>query len=176
LVCVLIAIGSVSECIAWAWAKSALANGCFGDLHRNATLNLTHLRTKAASVCLTSALTRELSQLPRSRKMLLAHGDHGNGYSPDSHGNWFRDRGRKVGLNHCSSHGLRKAGARRLVEHGATEWEVVAFLAHETPREASRYVAAANRMKLTTSGMARLEPKQEQDLSNLGERLDKGAS
>jgi len=121
-------------------------------------------------------LSRELAQLPASQMMLIAHGDHGKGYSPDSLGNWFHDRCRDVGLDHCSLHGLRKAGARRLAEHGATEWEVMAFLAHRTAKEASRYVAAANRTKLTTSGMVKLEPNQEQELSNLPERLDNGAT
>ena len=121
-------------------------------------------------------LSRELAHLPASQMMLIAHGDHGNGYSPDSLGNWFRDRCRDTGLDHCSSHGLRKAGARRLVEHGATEWEVMAFLAPRTAKEASRYVVAANRTKFATSGMAKLEPKQEQELSNLPKRLDNGAT
>jgi integrase len=121
-------------------------------------------------------LARELAQLPASQMMLLAHGEKGKAYSPDSLGNWFRDRCREVGLNHCSAHGLRKAGARRLAEHGATEWEVMAFLAHRTARESSRYVAAANRMKLTTSGMAKLGSKHEQDLSNPIPRLDKKAT
>ena len=44
----------------------------------------------------------------------------------------------------------------RLAEHGTTEWEVMAFLAHRTAKEASRYTAAANRARLTTTGMAKL--------------------
>lgn len=119
-------------------------------------------------------LARELSLLPSSQMMLLAHGELAKPYTPDSLGNWFRDRCSEVSLDHCSSHGLRKAGARRLAEHGATEWEVMAFLAHRTARESSRYVAAANRTKLTTSGMAKLSLEQEQSLYNLTPRLDKG--
>ena len=76
-------------------------------------------------------------------------------------------------LTECTSHGLRKAGARRLAEAGATEWEVMAFLAHRTAQEASRYTAAANRAKLTSSGMAKLGADHEQVLSNLSEGLDK---
>ena len=78
----------------------------------------------------------------------------------------------EAGLNHCSAHGLRKAGARRLAEHGATEWEVMAFLAHRTAKEASRYTAAANRARLTTTGMAKLGADPERILSNLSDRLD----
>ena len=106
-----------------------------------------------------SELVRELAQLPPAQLVLLAHGKAAKPYSVDSLGNWFRDMCTAAGLPHCSAHGLRKAGARRLAEHGATEWEVMAFLAHRRAAEASRYVAAANRTKLTTSGMAKLAAK-----------------
>ena len=107
-------------------------------------------------------LGRELAYLPSGQMVLLAHGNHGKPYTTASLGNWFRLRCSEAGLPHCGAHGLRKAGARRLAEHGATEWEVMAFLAHSTAKEASRYTAAANRSKLTTSGMAKLgvEPEQ----------------
>jgi hypothetical protein len=52
----------------------------------------------------------------------------------------------------------------------------MAFLAHRSAKEASRYVEAANRTILTTSGMAKLSSNQEQSLSNLTQRLDKGAN
>lgn len=118
-------------------------------------------------------LAKELALIPRMQMVLLAHGREAKSYSATPLGNWFRDRCKEAGLAECTSHGLRKAGARRLAEAGATEWEVMAFLAHRTAREASRYVAAANRSKLTTTGMAKLGTKPEQILSNLPERLDK---
>ena len=121
-------------------------------------------------------LATELSLIPRTQMVLLAHGHEAKSYSATPLGNWFRDRCKEAGLAECTSHGLRKAGARRLAEAGATEWEVMAFLAHRTAKEASRYVAAANRSKLTTSGMAKLGTKPEQILSNLPERLDKRRS
>ena len=118
-------------------------------------------------------LAKELAHLPPEQMMILAHGEEAKAYTTESLGNWFRDRCAEAGLPQCSPHGLRKAGARRLAEAGATEWEVMAFLAHRTAKEASRYTAAANRSKLTTSGMARLSTKPEQILSNLPSRLDK---
>ena len=117
-------------------------------------------------------LGKELAHLPRDQMMLLAHGTQGKGYTAGSLSNVFRDMCAEAGLNHCSAHGLRKACARRLAEHAATEWEVMAFLAHRTAKEASRYTAAANRAKLTTSGMAKLGADHERILSNLSERLD----
>ena len=81
-------------------------------------------------------LARELAYLPPDQMMLLAHGERAKAYSASPLGNWFRDRCEEAGLPHCSAHGLRKAGARRLAEAGATEWEVMAFLAHRTAKEA----------------------------------------
>ena len=118
-------------------------------------------------------LARELAHLPPDQMMLFAHGREAKSYSAHHLGTWFRERCKEAGLADCSAHGLRKAVARRLAEHGATEWEVMAFLAHRTAQEASRYTAAANRSLLTTSGMAKLGTKPEQNLSNLSTRLDK---
>ena len=118
-------------------------------------------------------LARELAHLPPDQMMLLAHGSHGKVYGAASFGNWFRERCVEAGLSHCSAHGLRKAGARRLAEHGATENELAAFLAHSSTREAARYTAAADRSRLTDSAMAKLGTEPAQKLSNLSERFDK---
>ena len=49
----------------------------------------------------------------------------------------------------------------------------MSFLGHATAREASRYVAAANRAKLADSGLAKLGTKPKHNVSNLPLRLDK---
>ena len=121
-------------------------------------------------------LATELAHLPPNQMMILAHGERAKAYTPESFGNWFRNRCTEAGLPHCSAHGLRKAGARRLAEAGASEFEVMAFLAHRTAQEASRYVAKANRSTLTTSGLAKLSTNLERNLSNLSTRLDKSGA
>ncbi len=103
------------------------------------------------------ALAAELAHVPANQMMLIGHGQDGRGYAVAALGNAFADWCREAGLPHCSAHGLRKAGARRLAEAGATEFEIMSFLAHRNTQEASRYTAAANRAKLTSSGMAKLE-------------------
>lgn len=120
-----------------------------------------------------SELAAELAHLPPDQMMLLAHGNHGKGYTPESLGNWFKDRCAEAGLPHCAAHGLRKAGARRLAEVGGTEFEVMSFLGHRSAKVASRYVAAANRATLADSGMAKLGNKPGSNVSNLSQRLDK---
>ena len=118
-------------------------------------------------------LARELAHLPSTQMVLLARDDGVKGYAVESFGNLFRGWCNEAGLPGCSAHGLRKAGARRLAEASATEFEVMSFLGHATAREASRYVAAANRATLADSGMAKLRAKPERNVSNLPKRLDK---
>ena len=97
--------------------------------------------------------------------VLLSREDGLKGYANESFGNIFRRWCAKAGLSGLPVHGLRKAGARRLAEAGATEFEVMSFLGHGTAREASRYVAAANRATLADSGMAKLGAKTGTKLS-----------
>ena len=101
-------------------------------------------------------LAAELAHVPANQMMLIGHGKDGRAYSVAGLGNAFADWCTEARLPHCSAHGLRKAGARRLAEAGATEFEIMAFLAHKNTREASRYAMAANRSTLTTSGMTKL--------------------
>ena len=120
-------------------------------------------------------LAEELAKVPRSQ-MLFLPTENGAAHSPAGFGNWFKKQAVRAGVTADSAniHGLRKAGATLLAEHGATEWEIAAFLAHEDTKEAATYVRKANRAKLGTSALARLTgPKTEQNLSNLSDGLDK---
>ena len=92
----------------------------------------------------------------REQMVPIARNDGMKGYTPQSPGNWFRDRFSEVGLPQCSAHGLRKAGARLLAEAGASECEVMSYLGDRSPKVASRYAAAASRARPADSGMAKL--------------------
>ena len=117
-------------------------------------------------------LKAELATVPRDRLIFLAT-EQGRAHTAAGLGNWFHDRCAEAGLPHCAAHGLRKAGATRLAEAGASEFEVMAFLAHSSPREAARYVRKANRSRLADSGFARLTKAETgTNLSNLSGRLD----
>ena len=63
-------------------------------------------------------------------------------------------------------------GETRDAAPGATEFQIMSFLGHKTPTEAAHYSAAANRTKLTASGMAKLRAIPGTELSNFHERLD----
>jgi len=66
-------------------------------------------------------------------------------------GNWFRRRCDEAGLKHCTAHGLRKAGAVRAAENGATTHELMAIFGWHTVKEAERYTQAARRKHLASA-------------------------
>ena len=105
--------------------------------------------------------------------MLFAtHHKKGLPYKPATLGNWFRDQCRAAG-GPGSLHGLRKAGATRLANAGATPDKIRAFLAHATKKEGSTYPREADRARLADRGMAKLSGvKPKQNVSNLSVRLD----
>jgi integrase len=113
-----------------------------------------------------------LEPLPTDRMLFITHtGDRP--YKATTFGNWFHDQCTAAALPHCSSHGLRKAGATRLADAGASELEIMAYLGHRTPDEARTYTKKANRRLLGDTGMEKVaRAKREQGLSNQIERLD----
>jgi integrase len=72
----------------------------------------------------------------------------GRPFTANGFGNWFRRRCNDAGLRHCSAHGLRKAGAARAAENGATTHELMAIFGWQTVKEAERYTRAAQRKRL----------------------------
>jgi integrase len=75
-------------------------------------------------------------------------------------GNLFRGWCRQAGLPHCSAHGLRKAAASRLAEHGATIHEIAAVTGHRSLKEVQRYTKGVEQKRLAASAMARLSSVQ----------------
>ena len=73
---------------------------------------------------------------------------------------WFRGRCDEARLIHCSAHGLRKAGATRAAENGATEYELMAMFGWDSPKQASLYTRKANRKRLAAEAMHKLIPGQ----------------
>jgi len=118
-------------------------------------------------------LASELALLPRDILVLIHHGK-GLPYKPETLGNWFKDQCKAAGLPHCALHGIRKGMATAIADGGGTEFEVMAFLCHATPKEAATYTRKADRGRLADSGLSRLSGlKPEQNLSNHPKRLDK---
>jgi integrase len=81
----------------------------------------------------------------------------GQPFTAAGFGNWFRDQCNAAGLAHCSSHGLRKAAARRLAEAGCTVHEIGAVTGHASLREITRYTKAADQERLALTAMEKVK-------------------
>lgn len=123
----------------------------------------------AADLPILPELAEELDHLRKDRLLFITQDARPIGYKPETLGNWFRDRCEEASVP-GSLHGLRKAGATRLANAGATEWEVASYLAHKDTKQASTYTKKADRSKLADSGFAKLE-----NVSNFPEALDRKA-
>jgi integrase len=71
----------------------------------------------------------------------------GQPWVKESFGNWFRKICRRAGCP-GSAHGLRKAGATRAAERGATERQLMAIFGWSTGKMAQHYTRAADRTRL----------------------------
>lgn len=154
-------------------ARADLCRLTWGNIHDG---HITYRRGKTGvggEYTIQPELSRELELLSREVMVLIHHGK-GLPYKPETLGNWFKEQCIAAGLPHCSLHGIRKGQATAIAEGGGTEFEVMAFLAHGTPKEAATYTRKADRGRLADSGLSRLSgPKQERKLSNHPGKLDK---
>jgi integrase len=93
--------------------------------------------------------------------------EYGKPHPAKGFGAWMEKRCKEAGLEGCSSHGLRKAAARRLAEAGCTNQQIKAIAGHKTDKEVSRYTAAANQITLSDQAMLALGGlEREQQLAN----------
>ena len=85
--------------------------------------------------------------------------DLGQPWVKEVFGNWFGECCRKA---KCpgSAHGLRKAGATRAAERGATERQLMAIFGWSSGRMAQHYTRAADRTRLARDAAQLLLPAQ----------------
>lgn len=83
---------------------------------------------------------------------------HGAPMTSSGFGNWFRRACQAAGVP-GSAHGLRKAGATRAANNGATVAQLNAIFGWKGERMASHYTQTADRMKLARDGMEKLRTK-----------------
>jgi len=82
-------------------------------------------------------------------------GEHGKPFTKESFGKAFRDACRTAGV-HKSAHGVRKIGATRAANNGATVAELEAIFGWSGGRMASHYTQAADRVRLAKRAMEKL--------------------
>jgi len=73
--------------------------------------------------------------------------ERGTGFVKESFGNWFKEACRAAGCP-GSAHGLRKAGATRAAENGATVNQLMALFGWKTEKMALLYTRKADRKRL----------------------------
>jgi integrase len=81
----------------------------------------------------------------------------GTPFTAAGFGNKMRVWCDEAGLPKCSSHGLRKVGATRCAEAGATEPQMMAIFDWDTPSQAAVYIREVNRQRMTMGSAHMLE-------------------
>ncbi|MCL8385855.1 tyrosine-type recombinase/integrase [Xanthobacter aminoxidans] len=101
--------------------------------------------------------------------------ERGAPFVKESFGNWFKKACVKAKVP-GSAHGLRKAGATRAAENGATERELMALFGWTSGKMATHYTRAASQKRLAQDAASLLLPKQTTNKSARTKRSGAGAS
>ncbi|WP_198021145.1 site-specific integrase [Rhizobium sp. IBUN] len=104
-------------------------------------------------------LQDHLDQLPATQMTFMCT-EGGKPFSTNGLGNKMRDWCDQAGLAHCSTHGLRKAGATIAAENGATDDELMAIYGWTTKKQTTLYTKQADRKKLAAAAIHKLIPAQ----------------
>jgi len=127
---------------------------------RNGVITLRTQKTgKPVIVPVLPPLAASIAAAPTGDLAFIA-GPTGRPYTKESFGNWFREACKAAGVP-GTAHGLRKAGATRAAENGATESELEAIFGWEGGRMASLYTRQANRERLSKQAAGKLLNEQE---------------
>ncbi|MFC3705650.1 tyrosine recombinase XerC [Devosia honganensis] len=104
------------------------------------------------SIGLHPVLAAELALAKKSDLTILLT-QFGKPFTANGFGNRMRKWCDSAGLAECTSHGLRKAAARRLAEAGCSNKEIMAITGHQTDKEVTRYTKAADQKRLADRAM-----------------------
>lgn len=117
-----------------------------------------HLRTEKTNtpvaIPVLPALQEIIDASPTGDLAFIARLD-GRPMSKEGFGNWFKDACKAAGVP-GSAHGLRKAGATRAAENGATFQELNAIFGWKGSAMASLYTQTASRERLARRGIEKL--------------------
>lgn len=101
-------------------------------------------------------LQKRLDDQP-AKQMTYLVTEYGKPFTVNGLGNKMRDWCDEAGLFHCSTHGLRKAGATIAAENGATDDELMAIFGWTTKKQTTLYTKQANRKKLAAGAIHKLK-------------------
>jgi integrase len=136
---------------------------------QGATISFRRQKTKTpVDIPILPELSAAIDAMPKADHLTLLTTERGAAFTPAGFGNWFREQCDLAGVKY-SAHGLRKAGATRLAEAGATDHEIMAWGGWKTLKEVQRYTAAANRKRLALQAAGKIIAGTE--LANLDTRF-----
>lgn len=113
------------------------------------------------SIPMHQELATLIDQAPKT-DMTFVLTDFGKPFSSNGFGNRMKKWCRAAGLPDCTSHGLRKAAARRLAEAGCSNSEIMAVTGHKTDKEVTRYTKAASQITLSDRAMQAIGGSEEE--------------
>jgi integrase len=123
---------------------------------QGAIISFRRQKTKApVDIPILPELAAAIDAMPKADHLTFLATERGAPFTPAGLGNWFRDQCDAAGVRY-SAHGLRKAGATRLAEAGATDHEIMAWGGWKTLKEVQRYTAAANRKRLAMQAAGKI--------------------
>lgn len=106
-----------------------------------------HLRAEASVKPLLPELEQIIAQSPTGDLTFLVT-EYGRPFTAAGFGAWFRKRCDEAGLENCTAHGLRKAGATRAAERGATDRQLMALFDWTSSSQATTYTRKADKTRL----------------------------
>lgn len=101
---------------------------------------------------LVAPLAEAIRAVP-ARAMTFAVTGYGKPFTVKGLSNKMREWADQAGLPHCSIHGLRKATAARLAEHGMSANQIAAVTGHKTLAEIQRYTSEADQKRLAKAAL-----------------------
>lgn len=105
------------------------------------------------------ALQKTIDESPTGNMTLLIT-EFNKPFTVNGLGNKMRDWCDQAQLFHCSTHGLRKAGASIAAENGATDEELMAIYGWVTKAQTTTYTKNANRKRIAKKAVEKLMPEQ----------------
>jgi len=100
-------------------------------------------------------LARSIAAAPTGGLSFIA-GERRRPMTKESFGNWFRDACNAAGVP-GAAHGLRKAGATRAAENGATNEQLKAIFGWTDDKMPTLYTRTASRARMAAKAMSTLE-------------------
>lgn len=143
-----------------------------GPQLKDGTLRIKQKKTKGVIILpIIDELARVIAESPCGETTYLVT-ERGRPFSAKGFGNRMRKWCDEAGLPHCTAHGLRKVGATRAADRGASEHHLMAIFGWSDPDMARVYTRAASQKHMASAAIGTLAKREIVPLAKVG--LNKG--